>query len=216
MLAGCACEGGVRAGRGLAKADVRVRAEAVASAATGADAREGRRIAAALREAPAPDALDLVRLQVDEVALLVEYVDAVVEAEVEVEVLVLGHQHRRGVLLDAADRPDAPDHARVLVVDKDLAGGVVYVPVGRISVRGVHRVLSPLGSLSLSPSRTYTCIRLYIVALEAVRLQDDVLGEDAELLRRACRLPRERLDVAVHGGGAERRLTLHVLHAAAV
>ena len=101
----------MRAGRALAEADVRVRAEAKAGAHADAAAPDGARIAAALREAPASDALDLVRLQVDEVALLVEQVDVVVKAEVEVEVLVHGGQHRRRVvvivLLDVADRPVA-------------------------------------------------------------------------------------------------------------
>ena len=60
VLGGHACEGGVWAGRALAKADVRVRVEAVAGAAAGAAARDGARIGAALRAAPAPDALDLV------------------------------------------------------------------------------------------------------------------------------------------------------------
>ena len=54
--------------------------------------------------------------------------------------------------------------------------------------------------------------------LEAVRLAHDVAADDAEPRRpiRLLLLLRELFDVAVHGGGAERRLALHVLYAAAV
>jgi hypothetical protein len=54
--------------------------------------------------------------------------------------------------------------------------------------------------------------------LEAVRLAHDVAADDAERRRpiRLLLLLRELFDVAVHGGGAERRLALHVLYAAAV
>mmetsp|Transcript_63626 Transcript_63626/g.189681 ORF Transcript_63626/g.189681 Transcript_63626/m.189681 type:complete len:285 (-) Transcript_63626:2418-3272(-) len=49
-----------------------------------------------------------------------------------------------------------------------------------------------------------------------MRLEDDVQGDDSKLGGLVLRLLGEQLDVAVHRRRAERRLALHVLHAAAV
>ena len=62
----------MRARVGAAEADVRLRAEAVAQAAASASTPNGLRAGAARSEAPALDALDGIRLEVDEVVRGVE------------------------------------------------------------------------------------------------------------------------------------------------
>jgi hypothetical protein len=61
----------------IAEAHVRLRAELVPDAAAPADAPNALLRDAALGEAPALDALDRVRLELDKILLLVEHVDVV-------------------------------------------------------------------------------------------------------------------------------------------